>query len=205
MDVTICVGTFGSAEWVALAHERAIPSAEAQGVPVIHRHAATLAEARNAALHFVKTEWVVFLDADDELDEGYLNALSQGTADVRGPIAHYLRGSRERAWQPRVFGHTHDCTAECITSGEGNWLLIVASVRTALAREAGGWKVLPVYEDFDFWMRVLLLGASAELIPDAIYRAHARADSRNRGTPVEERNRTHHAIVAANLGHAMAA
>lgn len=203
MDVTICVGTFGGVEWAQLAEERAIPSAEAQGVPVVHRHAGTLAEARNAALHFVKTEWVVFLDADDELAEGYVNALSQGTADVRGPIAHYIRGSRERAWQPRVFGHNHDCTAECLP--EGNWLLIGSAVRTELVRQVGGFRDFEWSEDWDLWLRCYRAGATFELIPDAIYRAHVRADSRNRGASAEAKQAAHEAIYAANFPEAQAA
>ena len=77
MDVTIVVGTYGHRQWIDLAHERAIPSAVRQDVPVVYRHEDTLADARNEAIRSARTEWVIVLDADDELGEGYVPALSK--------------------------------------------------------------------------------------------------------------------------------
>jgi len=200
VDVTVAVGTFGDESWRALAQERAVPSAIAQGegLKVIHRHEETLAEARNAALEAVVSEWVVFLDADDELEPGYLVAMARGTADVRSPIARYVHdGGRQRLWQPRVAGHHHDCEAACLPAG--NWLLVGAAARTELLREVGGWEAWEVYEDWALWLRAWQAGATFELIPDAVYRAHVRPDSRNRGPSIEEKNRVHHQIVEAIL------
>lgn len=194
MEVTVCVGTFGKPTWRRLARERAIPSAQA---PVIHCHADTLSEARNAALEQVETEWVCFLDADDELTPGYFQAMEKGTADVRAPMLRFM--PRNKLWQPRVFNHHHDCLAECITSGEGNWIPAGTVWRTDLVKEVGGWKGWPIYEDFDLAMRVLLKGATAELIPDAVYQAWVRPDSRNRAPAQQFKNRIHREIVASNL------
>lgn len=202
-DFTICIATFGDASWPQLAAERATPSAEAQGCPVVFRHEDTLAEARNAALADVETEWVVFLDADDELTSGYIEAMDRGTTDVRGPIALYVRGSRERYWQPRVAGHTHDCTTDCLP--EGNWLLVGSAVRTEMLREVGGWRDFPWSEDWDTWLRCYKAGATFELIPNAIYRAHVRPDSRNRGATREAKLAAHRAIYEANFPAEVAA
>lgn len=203
MEVTIAVATFGGVEWNRLAHERAIPSAEAQGVPVVHYHGRDLTDARNVALAKVKTEWVIFLDADDELEPGYVEAMAKGSADVRGPVALYVTAGHERRWQPRVYGHRHDCTAECLP--EGNWLLIGSAVRTEMLREVGGFRDFPWSEDWDAWLRCYLAGASFELIPDAVYRAHVRPDSRNRGATQAEKDASHRAIYEANFGEAVAA
>ncbi len=197
MDVTVCIATYGDTSWVNLAHERAIPSAQAAGATVVHRHATTLAAARNEALALADTEWVIHLDADDELEPGYVEAMSRGSADVRGPIARYVRGLRKHLWQPRVAGHTHECTAECLV--DGNWLLVGAAIRTELVHRAGGWREWPVYEDWDLFLRCHLLGASFELIRDAVYRAHVRPDSRNRAPSMQEKNRVHREITQAVL------
>lgn len=203
-SVSICIGTFGGNEWVQLASRRAIPSAEAQGVPVVHRHAPTLARARNEALALADTEWVVFLDADDELAAGYIEALAGGTADVRGTIAEYIGpGSSRRRWQPRVAGHRHDCSADCLP--EGNWLLIGSTVRADLLREVGGFREFEWSEDWDAWLRCYKAGASFELIPDAVYRAHVRPDSRNRGATGAAKLAAHRAIYEANFPQAVAA
>lgn len=201
-DVTVITGTYGDPSWIELAEQRAGMSVQAEGVPWIHVHAESLHDARNQALECVGTEWVIHLDADDELEPGYIDAMLAGSADVRAPMLNFRTGRRLQLWRPQVFGHRHDCTVECVTSGAGNWIAIGAMVRTDLVREAGGWRDWPVYEDFDLWMRVLLLGATAELVTGAVYRAHVRRGSRNRGPSSEVKNRTHWQIVEANLGPA---
>lgn len=196
MDVTVVVGTFGDPAWRDLAYSRAIPSVP-ENVPVIHRHGSTLAQARNEGLALVTTEWVIFLDADDELEPGYIEAMERGTADVRGPLARYIRGAQQKLWQPRVAGHQHDCTAECLP--DGNWLLVGATVRTELLRRAGGWRDYPWSEDWSTWIRCWKAGATFELIRDAIYRAHVRLDSRNRGATQEARLAAHQEIHRAEF------
>lgn len=200
LNATIVVATYGDREWIDLACSRAIPSAIAQGCPVIYVHGLTLHDARNAGLAQVETDHTVFLDGDDELEDGYLQAMESGTADLRAPAVRYTTGGRSRApFVPRVAGHTHDCTADCVTSGAGNWLVVGTCAPTTLLRDVGGWREWDCYEDFDLWMRALLHGATVEAIPTAIYRAHVRRDSRNRVRAITDKNRVHHAIVAANL------
>lgn len=204
LDATICIGTFGSREWVDLAKERAVPSAKAQGVPIFHCHGATLAEARNAALEQVTTPWVVFLDADDELASGYLAALDEGTADLRGPAISYVKLGRMRSpYVPKVAGHTHDCSAECLR--DGNWLVIGTAVRTEMVREVGGFREFEVYEDWDLFLRCWLAGGTVEAVPTAVYLAHWRRQSRNRAPGVAAKNQVHRDIIDANFGVQVAA
>lgn len=197
MEVTVAVATFGDEWWRTLAHTRAIPSAERLGVPVVHAHADTLHDARNAALALVDTPWLITLDADDELEPGYVQAMARGVADVRAPSVRYVRGSAlVAARMPRVAGHSHACVADCLT--QGNWLVVGACVRTQLVRDVGGWRDFPVYEDWDVWLRCHLAGATIEAIPEAVYRAHVRPDSRNRGQAHAAKLAAHRAIEAAN-------
>lgn len=197
MDVTIAVATFGDDRWPALARQRAIPSAEAFGVPVVHHHADTLHEARNGAIAQVRTEWTVHLDADDEMEPGYLDAMATGSADVRAPSVRYVTGGViGPARMPRVSGHTHECTAQCLPWG--NWLVVGALVRTDLVREVGGWRDFTWSEDWDLWLRCHLAGASIEAVPTAVYRAHVRRDSRNRAAAPAARLAAHRAIATAN-------
>src|SRR5687767_11356621 len=131
MDVTVCVATYGDPEWVNLAETRAVPSAEAQAT-TIHLHGFTLHDARNACLKLVKTPWVIFLDADDELEPGYVDAMAAGTADLRAPAVSYQRRHHRArpAGMPKVAGHRHDCTADCLI--DGNWLVIGTCARAEL-------------------------------------------------------------------------
>lgn len=196
MDVTVVVGTYGPSEWIDLAESRAIPSAEALGVPVIHHHADTLHDARNGGLEQVRTEWVCHLDADDELTAGYFDAISRVEGDVRAPSVEYVQNGRRRLWMPQVAGHKHACVADCLIAG--NWLVVGAAARTQLLRDVGGWRDFDWSEDWDLWLRCHLHGASISAAPDAVYRAHVRPDSRNRGASKQTRQQAHRAIAAAN-------
>jgi hypothetical protein len=194
MEVTVAVATFGGPEWQRLAQTRALPSAKALGVPTVWVHAGTLHDARNEALAKVGTEWVIHLDADDELEPGYITALAAGTADVRAPAVRYVQGNRAgQPAMPKVAGHTHDCAANCLPYG--NWLVVGAAVRAQLLRDIGGWRDFPVYEDWSTWLRCHLAGATFEAIPGAVYRAHVRRGSRNRGRGLNARLEAHRAIA----------
>lgn len=198
MDVTVVVATFGGPEWVDLAYSRAIPSAQALGVPVVHCHAGRLSDARNGGLEEVDTEWVCHLDADDELEPGFFAHIAQGTADVRAPSVRYVGSVMNRpARMPKVSGHTHDCVADCLV--DGNWLVIGSTVRTELVRDVGGHLEFDWSEDWSLWLRCHLAGASFEAIPEAVYRAHVRRDSRNRSADREKRLRVHREIERAHM------
>ena len=193
MDVVIA--TFGSLDWAALARNHAGASVSAVGGRPIYSHGRTLAEARNAGLDDVTTEHVVFLDADDELEHGYIEAMKGGTADLRAPQVRYVTPTTAQApYFPRVAGHQHDCTGECLP--DGNWLVIGTAVRTDLAR-AVRFREEPIYEDWSFFLRCWTRGCTVERIPGAVYRAHARPDSRNRAPSMAFKNEWHHKIVAA--------
>lgn len=197
MDVTVAVATFGGDHWRELAVSRAVPSAEALGVPVVYRHGDTLHGARNAALAAVETEWVCHLDADDELEAGYFDAMASGAADVRAPSVRYLYPYRAMPPRvPRVAGHSHNCVADCLV--EGNWLVVGSLVRAELVRSVGGWRDFDWSEDWDLWLRCHLAGASFEAVPSAVYQAHVRKDSRNRAASAEVRLAAHRAIAEAN-------
>lgn len=197
MDVTVVVATYGDGSWCDLADQRAIPSAEALDVPVIHCHGIDLADARNGGLSDVQTEWVCFLDADDELEYRYFERMAAGSADLRAPSVRYVNNDREAIPRlPRVAGHGHQCTADCLD--EGNWLVIGTVAPTALVQSVGGFRDLPMYEDWDLWVRCWKAGATLEAIPKAIYRAHVRQDSRNRAPDRDAKLAAHRAIAEAN-------
>lgn len=195
MDVSVIVATFGGREWIEIAEGRAVPSASEQA-PTFHFHCSTLAAARNAGLARIRSEFAIFLDADDELTDGYVEALSAGIADLRAPSVSYVRdGIAHPPYVPRVAGHKHDCEAACLE--DGNYIVIGSAIRAELLRSVGGFREEALYEDWSAWLRCYRAGATVETIPAAVYRAHWRADSRNRAPSIEAKNRVHREIVAA--------
>jgi glycosyltransferase involved in cell wall biosynthesis len=203
MDVTVIVGTFGDEKWSDLAHERAIPSVP-ESIPVIHAHADTLQEARNIGLYQASTEWVCHLDADDELTPDYFDRMAEGSADVRAPSVRYIRGGIPYPpGMPQVWAHHHECHADCLP--DGNWIVVGAVARTSLLRDIGGWRDFDWSEDWDVWLRCHLAGASIEAVPQAVYVAHVRPDSRNRAPAKAAKLAAHQAIYNANFPEGRAA
>lgn len=184
MNVTICVSTFGSDYWRLLAAKRALPNAYSFGVPVIYNHGNSLHDARNAGLYSATTEHIVFLDADDELESGFLDEIEKVEADLRAPAIRYYPGHEPKI--PQVVGHNHQCVGDCLE--KGNWLVVGTVARTELLKGVGGWKDYPIFEDWDLWQRCWLAGATIAPVPKAIYRAYIENNSRNHSlTPSEAR------------------
>lgn len=201
MDVTVLVATYGDPSWHRLALDRAVPSALKQTENVIHIHGGTLAGARNEALEKADTEFVIHLDADDRLAPGYIEAMAKGSADLRTPAVSYVpEDPKKPTTRPqllRVWNHHHECQPECLT--DGNWLVIGTAVRREVLLSVGGWEEWEWSEDWAAWLRCYWQAeATVEAIPEAVYLAHRRRNSRNR-VPVKERLRNHALIERAIL------
>jgi len=172
LKVGVVVGTFGDPEkWYPLA-ARAMASAEAAGADKLyHCHSDTLQHARNIGAKMVGTEWLIFLDADDELDEGYIDAMLKGEGDIRKPatIGVYPDGSEDDA--PTMIP-TRDLN-------RANHIVIGAMCRAEIFWRVEGFRDYPVLEDWDLWRRMCRAGAVVGEVSGAVYRVHVNPDSRN--------------------------
>lgn len=210
LDVTVIIPTTSRA-WVSMAWEYAVPTAVATGAgDVLVATEPTVAQARNAGLRAAQTEWCVFLDADDALDLTYLTAVqlpSDQTGnglddpDVIVTAIRYWRGHPGKGSGSssilQVWNHDHQCEPECLLMG--NWIHVGAIVRTDAALQVGGFDDRwPVYEDWAFWLKLHLAGATFARSPGSVYLARSRAGSRNNSLPLAERNDIHGAILRAN-------
>lgn len=171
MEITVVVGTFGDESWAELARSRAIPSAESQSLrpEVIHVNGETLHDARNQGAADAAGRWLCFLDADDALAPGYLEAMAKGVHELRAPAVQYVHPGYEAA----------PVTLEDRDIRWMNPCVIGTLVPKKLFCDLGGFRDWPVYEDYDLWLRCWRAGATIQHIPDAIYRAWVRDGSRN--------------------------
>jgi glycosyltransferase involved in cell wall biosynthesis len=169
MTASIIIGTFGDVWWSDLANERALPSALAQDVEVVHSHGDTLAQARNDAAETTTGDYLIPLDADDELAPGYVEAILSGSADLRSPAIQYVYLDHEEP--PKLLKPKN--------LRRGNYLPIGTAIRRDLFMEVGGFRDLPAWEDWDLAVRCFLRGATIEQIPEAIYRAYWSPTGRN--------------------------
>lgn len=75
-------------------------------------------------------------------------------------------------------------------------VVVGALAPTQMLRDVGGWRDWPCYEDWDLWLRCAAWrDAQVVAAPSAVYRAHVRPDSRNRGSVTREvKEQTHRDI-----------
>ncbi len=174
MYVSVVIATYGNEdEWKPLVL-RAMQSAWDQSVlphEVLHEHGPSLAKARNAGAERAKGDWLIFLDADDELSHGYIEAMVGSYGDVCRPSTLGISpdGSEDNApvlipRKPLI---------------DGNFIVIGAMIERERFLRLGGFNELPILEDWDLWLRFAVDKAEIVDVPDAIYRVHVRENSRN--------------------------
>lgn len=178
MDVTVCVATFGDAAWALRAQDVALPSATAQGVPVVVTHGEDLAGARNAAVAMAETEWLIFLDADDQLGAGYVEAMADVSGDLRVP--RLMLGGCEVELRSRDIEWLNPCP-------------VGTAIRKQMLLDCGGWPAFRAWEDWALFLRAYRRGATIEHT-SAVY--HAHHDPQGRNSTVRQPERLHREIRA---------
>lgn len=198
---SILIATFGAAAWRDAAWDVAYPSTmnqAAHDVQVVHLPEGNLAQARNDAVARSGGDWLCFLDADDELEPGYLDAMEAELLHVRwgrpivpprllAPAVRYVL-SDAPLWQPAAIPNLGRWP-------EMNECVIGTLVERRVFARAGGFRDLPSLEDYDLWLRCVKLGAQIVHVPAAVYRVHQRAGSRNSDQSIYHQLRREHAEV----------
>ncbi len=187
-DVTVLVATFGTDAW-RITGERRACRLTSHGAPIVHVHADTLAEARNLAASRARTGWLCFVDADDDLADGYLPAMVAADGDLRAPalveVADDGTETTIDLLEPR---------RDIVTGW--NPCPIGTLIGRDLFHDVGGFWDEPAWEDWSLFRRAFLAGASLRHVPGAVYRAHVRPDSRNR--TVHQPDQLRAAIIASH-------
>lgn len=191
--VGVVIPIYGDMDkWIPLA-ERAMRSVENQTIvpDVVHRvHAGSVGAARNGGGHtsyFLKedgslghTDWLIFLDADDELHPNYIEAMLKGEGDIRYPSSLAVVDGVKPEGPGGLPVETNIL--------KRNFFVIGAMVRRDLFEEVGGFdSKLEAMEDWDFWLKCYNAGADIQPCPDAIYYNYVVPDSRNQNKAAVER------------------
>lgn len=198
MRVTVVIASHGDERWRDLAYSRAYPSAVESGADeVLIEHAWDAdwrAEVRNRLTGQVEEGYVVTLDADDELEPGFCDALRSAWSTRTGhllltPRIKYVRKGRPS--EPRFW-------PECPLR-DHNWMVCGTAFPAVLFRQVGGWRALTgtgfynEWDDYELWIRMTKAGAGIVKVPDAVYVAHwndsskaNRSSGRQRSAWIEE-------------------
>lgn len=174
MDITVAIAAIPPHMGPGGVFERAVASAHAQTFPPagiavaldVDRRGA--ADTRNRALALVETEWVAFLDSDDELYPDHLKLLARfarlGQLDVAYP-----------GWDGEdptgMFGQPFDP----ILLQRANYIPVTTLCRTEAVRDAGGFQDHPdpsgdPCEDWGLWLAMCEHGARFGHLPVRTWR-----------------------------------
>lgn len=168
------IATYGDyGTWAPLIR-RALDSVNRQTrIPdeVVVHHGQDLACARNGGANLVSTDWLIFLDADDELDERYIEASLAGSGDIRQPSTLGIQGDQVDDY-PVLIPEA--------PLAERNYIVIGAMQWRDKFLQAGGFANYSALEDWELWQRLVLhQKAVVTPCPDAIYRVHVTPTGRN--------------------------
>lgn len=188
MNIGIAIGTYGDKKpWIPLI-ERAIHSIQSQSHECKYQwvHAESLHDARNQAAQKLierEADWLVFLDADDELEEDFvINMTSEahGCRDkypIFSPaVRNVIDGTPQMdITQYPVPEHPRDLVRQ-------NRFCIGAMHRASMFTEIGGFADWEILEDWAYWLDAMAAGATAHASPHAVYRAHTDSQRKGRNT-----------------------
>lgn len=178
MNVSVLIATYGDPEWIKTA-ERAYLSARNQGAADIilhHDDEGTIASSRNASIGAASGDWLLFLDADDELAPGYLDAMKAAyTGDDRALLTPAVQQIRKgRAGAPSFFDRG-------ISLRQDNWLVVGTLIHKDLFLKVEGFGNYPHgFEDFSLWSKCFRVGASVVKVPAAIYLYYFNPQSKHK-------------------------
>jgi glycosyltransferase involved in cell wall biosynthesis len=139
-----------------------------------HRRNQGLAAARNAAFDLSPSEFVLTLDADNQLYPRCVERLLDSLRDSRAAFAYSIIeqfGDRQglmgcNSWSPELLK-------------SGNYIDAMALIRKSVWRRLNGYRRMKVggWEDYDFWCKVVEAGFEGQFVPEILarYRMHAES------------------------------
>ena len=181
MDVLVVIPIFGDSDyWTPLAERarKSIPHS-------IHStivNSESLFTSRRIGVTIRKSEWLCFLDADDELTPGYFDTMKEyeQRADVICPSYRNIEPGK-------LVGSGYSIPEGNLL--ERNFCVISSPIRRSFFEKVGGFRDLDFYEDWDLFIRLKIIGARFSLCPEAILNVHQRPGSRNKVTPEQHSER----------------
>lgn len=180
-DVTAVIPihkTTGNREWL----QQAVNSVGVGVEILVMENDGSVAEARNHGLREATTEYVLFLDADDVAAPRMVTELRSAVWDVDVAYPEMVLVTEDLKG---VCGH-HLAQPFCANRLlQGNFVPGCAMVRRQAVLAVGGFRELPLLEDWDLWVRMSRNGARFKAVSDARLFYRQVEGSRNKNMDVD--------------------
>lgn len=170
-------------------------------VSVLRQSNAGTASARNAGAAHATGRFWCFLDADDTLQPGYVGAQAAFVAEHPGYDVYSCNawleprsGRRRLMWQGSRYQHSLSLTLE--EQLQESSILLMSLLTPRVFELTGGFRDLHS-EDYDFWLRAMVLGARHIYNPAilAVYRRHAASKTADMIAEAESFLRIHEDVL----------
>lgn len=130
--------------------------------------------ARNTGIAKTSSDWIIGLDSDDWIESTYIERCLSEVHPSTGIVATALQ------WEGGSIGVQG--VDEPVTIDRlfyANRLFCASMFRRSAWMEIGGYSELPIYEDWDLWMRILAAGYGIAVIQEPLfhYRSHDQQSS----------------------------
>ena len=181
-SISIIIASYGDAKWKSLAETRAYPSAKRQfnsEIIMVHDPSATNpAEVRNKGAAQAHGSYLIFLDADDKLEDGYTvemmrSECASGGNKILYPKVRRIKNPEEEITPPeaQILPKTR--------LDRGNFMVVSSMIPRHMFFRADQFRPIEGYEDYDLWQRMWILGCEPTLAPGAVLRVYQSLNGRN--------------------------
>lgn len=142
-----------------------------------------VARTRHEGALLATSETLLFLDADDCLEEYFIESMVKTKAKSKADII-YPNVLLWSSWHPEVkLKNAWYESANKITwknMMDYNQVVVTSLIPTKMYFELGGFGNFPILEDYDFWLKALKAGFTFAKSPSAVLKYRQREEGRNR-------------------------
>lgn len=167
------------------------PRAHAIATSIILPQNVGVAKARDIGVRMSSGRLLLFVDADDKLAPDFIEQCGRVIADHDIAYPNVLKfGAIER---PQLFDAPQEVSAKYMV-GKKFGLVVTSMMKREVYETLGGFRELPVYEDWDFWVRAMFNGYTFARA-NTLLHYRQNLHSRNH-LSLEQKTETHRKITA---------
>lgn len=144
-------------------------------VAVVGPQERNICACRNRGALLTREPFLVFLDADDVIPQGYLKQLHDGFTERRVGVV-YPRHASIGLYESAGRGGTDPIRKNGGIYRE-NYIAGQSMVRRRALEAVGGWGKFPVFQDWELWLRIIEHGWWTQFLPKVVYQHRTHASS----------------------------